>query len=295
MSAMILLLLVSAALALCALGLLRKGRQQAASEGVLERLGQAEQEQAPNSHRYWLAIEKMFYRAGLEMSPQKLRHFILVWLGLVVIGGLFAGALGVGAMLIGPLLLLRAVLSWRYRKRVARMVQQLAPMLDQVNRSLQTGRTLGDALLVAIEQAPDPLKSAMAKVSLNVQVGMPLAEAVEEVAELYEQEELRILALGLKVNDRYGGSAAELLNNLISVIHEREQAARQLKAMTGETRITAIVLALLPAAVAGYILAINPEYILSMWQESSGRIALLAAFVLQASGCYMLWRMMKSI
>jgi hypothetical protein len=52
-----------------------------------------------------------------------------------------------------------------------------------------------------------------------------------------------LFALGLKVNHRYGGNASELLENLIKMIREREQAARQLSAMTGETRITAVVLA----------------------------------------------------
>ena len=278
-----------------AVWLLLKGRHQAHNEMVLERLGHAEQEQVDQPNRYWLGIEKMFWRAGFEMSMHKLRRFIWVWLALLVVGWLWGGLLGVILMLILPPVILRMVLGWRYRKRLARMVQQLAPMLDQINRSLQTGRTLGDAVIAAIEQAPEPLKGAMSKVALNVQVGMPLADAVQEVADLYEQQEMRILALGLKVNDKYGGSATELLSNLITVIHEREQAARQLKAMTGETRVTAIVLALLPAFVAGYILAINPTYILSMWVDSSGRIALIAAFAFQAAGCFMLWRLMKSI
>lgn len=295
MKLVILLSLISLCLAFGAFSLFFKGRKQAQNEEVLERLGQASEKTEVRSSWYWRSIEKMFVRAGFEMSSSRLRTFTLVWLSLLILGWLFAGAVGLLVMLIAPPLVLRMVLSWRYHKRLARMVQQLAPMLDQVNRSLQTGRTLGDAVLTGIDQSSDPLKSAMSKVALNVQIGMPLADAVHEVAELYEQQELRILALGLKVNDRYGGSATDLLTNLITVIHEREQAARQLKAMTGETRMTAIVLAVLPAAVAGYILAINPDYLTSMWSDSSGQIALAAAFAFQAVGCFLLWRMIKSI
>jgi tight adherence protein B len=65
--------------------------------------------------------------------------------------------------------------------------------------------------------------------------------------------------------------------------------------MTGETRITAVVLALLPVTVAGYFLLTNPTYLLSMWHDSSGQMMLASAFGLQVIGCLALWRMMRSL
>ncbi|MNC58485.1 hypothetical protein D3C75_1082140 [compost metagenome] len=79
------------------------------------------------------------------------------------------------------------------------------------------------------------------------------------------------------------------------MIREREQAARQLRAMTGETRITALVLALLPVSVAAYFLATNPTYLQSMWRDSSGQMMLVSAFALQVVGCFALWRMMRTL
>ncbi|MNT50984.1 hypothetical protein D3C72_1879270 [compost metagenome] len=128
-----------------------------------------------------------------------------------------------------------------------------------------------------------------------MQLGVGLAEATSDFAELYEKDELRLFALGLKVNHRYGGNASELLENLIKMIREREQAARQLRAMTGETRITALVLALLPVSVAAYFLATNPTYLQSMWRDSSGQMMLVSAFALQVVGCFALWRMMRTL
>ncbi|WP_236471447.1 type II secretion system F family protein, partial [Pseudomonas syringae] len=114
-------------------------------------------------------------------------------------------------------------------------------------------------------------------------------------AELYERDEFHLFALGLRVNHRYGGNASELMENLIKLIRDREQAGRQLRAMTGETRMTAIVLGLLPVSMAGYFLAVNPDYLLQMWSDDSGRIMLSMAFGLQMLGCLMLWRMLRSI
>jgi tight adherence protein B len=79
------------------------------------------------------------------------------------------------------------------------------------------------------------------------------------------------------------------------MIREREQAARQLSAMTGETRITAVVLALLPVALAGYFLVSNPKYLLAMWNDGSGQMMLMSALGLQVFGCLALWRMLRSL
>ncbi|GAO94619.1 hypothetical protein PSA5_17900 [Pseudomonas syringae pv. actinidiae] len=135
----------------------------------------------------------------------------------------------------------------------------------------------------------------MSRIELNVQLGVSLPDAVRDFAELYERDEFHLFALGLRVNHRYGGNASELMENLIKLIRDREQAGRQLRAMTGETRMTAIVLGLLPVSMAGYFLAVNPDYLLHMWNDGSGQIMLSMAFGLQVLGCLMLWRMLRSI
>ena len=197
--------------------------------------------------------------------------------------------------LILPPLLLRVYIAWRYQRRVQRMVEQLPQLLDHSVRSLKSGRTLADAVLGAIDSTEAPLKQAMSRIQRNVQMGVSLPESVSDFAEFYERDEFRLFALGLKVNHRYGGNASELLENLIKMIREREQGARQLKAMTGETRMTAYVLAGLPIVMVGYFLMVNPGYLMSMWNDGTGRHLLLAAVALDITGTFVMWRMLRSI
>ena len=171
---------------------------------------------------------------------------------------------------------------------------QPAAIEQRLDQPLQP-RYVADAVLGAIEASREPLHGAMQRVRRNVQMGIGLDDAMQDLAELYDQDELRLFALGLRINHRYGGNASELLENLIKLIREREQGARQLRAMTGETRMTAIVLGLLPVGMAGYFLISNPRYLLAMWNDSSGQFMLLGAFGLQVFGCLALWRMLRSI
>ncbi len=270
------------------------GLRRTGDKRVLERLGQG-QAPAPSERPLMLWLERWFLRAGLGRPNDRIGIFLAVWALLVLLGTLAGDWFGVLLALILPPVCLRLYVSWRYRRRVQRMIQQLPSMLDYTVRSLKSGRTLADAVLGAMEASSNPLREAMARVERNVRLGVGLDEAVEDFAELYERDEFRLFALGLRINQRFGGNASELLENLIKLIREREQAARQLAAMTGETRMTAIVLAGLPAVVAGYFLVTNPSYLTKMWYDPSGQYMLMAAIGLQVVGCVALWRMMRSI
>ena len=288
------LLLICILLISLSVWLFQRGLRQAGTDRVLERLSDGQPvPQEPNGS--WVALERMFQRAGLGKPTDRLGLWLSGWALGMLLGYLLAGGLGLLAMLILPPLLLRVYIAWRYQRRVQRMVEQLPQLLDHSVRSLKSGRTLADAVLGAIDSTEAPLKQAMSRIQRNVQMGVSLPESVSDFAEFYERDEFRLFALGLKVNHRYGGNASELLENLIKMIREREQGARQLKAMTGETRMTAYVLAGLPIAMVGYFLMVNPGYLMSMWNDGTGRHLLLAAVALDITGTFVMWRMLRRI
>ncbi len=294
MLAPILLALMSLAMLLLGLQLMRRGVRQAQTDRVLERLAHG-QPDSPENNPVLTSLERTFMRAGLGKPTERLGLWLTLWALGAVLGLLAFEWLGLLVMLLTPPLVLRFYISMRYQRRLRRMIEQLPQLLDHAVRSLKSGRTLADAVLGAIDASEDPLQTAMGRIKRNVLLGVSLPEAAHDFAELYEQDELRLFALGLKVNHRYGGNASDLLENLIKMIRERDQGARQLRAMTGETRVTAVVLALLPVSVAGYFLLTNPTYLVGMWADGSGQLLLIGAFSMQIIGCVALWRMLRSI
>ncbi|WP_426134724.1 type II secretion system F family protein [Pseudomonas sp. PWP3-1b2] len=272
----------------------QNGLRRAQTERVLGRLAEG-QPQLIEEAGQWSAVERMFLRAGLGTPSDKLGVWLAVWVFGAGLGALVAGWLGLLAMLLLPPLLLRLYIAWRYQRRIKRMIEQLPQLLDHTVRSLKAGRTLADAVLGGIEVMQEPLKQAMGRIKRNVQLGVSLPESANDFAEFYERDEFRLFALGLKVNHRYGGNASELLENLIKMIREREQAARHLRALTGETRVTAYVLTALPISMVGYFLAVNPSYLMTMWNDGTGRMLLFVALGMQVLGCLALWRMFRSV
>lgn len=288
-----LLLTLAPALLGAAVLLLRQVRYKRGEERALRRLGRAWQAQSGATRRDWL--EPMLQRAGLGAAEWPVRRILLLWLGLALLAALMIGWQVALLLLLGLPLAGYLYLGWRARRRMRQLIEQLPGLLDASVRSLKAGRTLSDAVLGGIEGTREPLHSTLSKVRRSVQLGVPLDDALSELAELYDQDVLRLFALGLRINQRHGGNASELMENLIRMIREREQGIRQLKAMTGETRVTAWVLGALPLFMVGYFLVVNPAYLMQLWHDTSGQMMLLLAFALQTLGCVVLWRMMRSL
>ena len=274
--------------------LFHRALNKGVSDRILARLTLGQVEKAPTRPAL-AAIDRAFLRAGLGRPTERLPLALTIWLLVILMGYALYDIVGLVLGLVLPVIILRFYVGLRYQRRMQRMIAQLPQLLDHTVRSLKSGRTLGDAVLNSIEATDAPLSQAMGRIKRNVQLGITLPDAVQDFAELYERDEFQLFALGLRVNHRYGGNASELLENLIRLIREREQAARQLRAMTGETRMTAVVLALLPVGMVGYFLVVNPSYLMHMWNDQAGWKMLMVAFAMQTMGCLALWRMLRSI
>ncbi|WP_455807461.1 type II secretion system F family protein [Pseudomonas fluorescens] len=290
----IILIVVCLTLLGLSIRLFLQGLRKTATEKVLNRLA-AGQPQLAAEKPVWVGLERMFLRAGLGRPTERFGLWLSLWALAMALGYFLADWVGLLLMIFLPPLALRLYIAVLYQRRVKRMIEQLPQLLDHTVRSLKSGRTLSDAVMGGIEASEDPLKKAMGRVQRNVQLGVNLPDAVSDFAELYEQDELRMFALGLKVNHRYGGNASELLENLIKLIRERDQGARQLRALTGETRMTAWVLGSLPLLLVSYFMLTNPGYMLGMWNDASGQHMLISAAVLQVFGSLALWRMLRSV
>lgn len=233
-------------------------------------------------------------RAGLEVN----RKTTMAIFGPTVAAFLMGVPVwGMRALLL-PIVLVVGIqiyLEHRSRLRKEMMLAQLPGFVDHVIRGLGTGRTVENTVLLAAQQCRPPLRDILERVRVDVELGAQLADELQEVARVHRLRELQLLALAVHVNQRFGGSARELLQSIVTMIQQRDQAQRELRALTGETRLSAWVLGLLPVSVAAYMMAMNPDYLNVMWLDAGGRKVLLTALGMQIAGAVLLWRMVRSI
>lgn len=288
------LIWISLLLFACGALLLLRARRKAATEEVLERLNQDVSSGKTSLVRIsWL--RRQLLQAGIDLSRGQLLALLFFAMAVVLLVSLLAGMRILIFLVLVLLILLPLMLRWRYHQYVGKMISLLPEFLDHVVRSLKSGRSLGDAMLLAIDRSQPPLRDALNVCKRGISLGLPLADVFDDFAQLYDRRELQMLATSIKVNQRYGGNVSHLMENLIGLIRDQERATAQLRAMTGETRFSAWVLGSMPLLIGGYIFVANPDFFLGLWNHETGRILVYSAVLLQITGITLLWRMMVSI
>ena len=234
------------------------------------------------------------WRTGSDAEPATVFKMLLIIGTLIPVTLLIFGWFG-GGLLLGLLFAFAyGVLRQQAARRRAKIVEQLPAFLEAGLRVLQAGSTLEESLANAAADSPEPLRPLFQSVTRQVRLGAPLDQVLSEAAEIHQIRDIKVIALAASINRKYGGSLRNVFRSLIAAIRSRDSAARELRALTAETRFSAVVLAVIPALLVVYIYFQNRLYYAQMWESAGGRAVLILAVTLQVIGVVIIYRMMNA-
>jgi tight adherence protein B len=96
------------------------------------------------------------------------------------------------------------------------------------------------------------------------------------------------VAQAIAIHREVGGNLAEVLDAVGHTIRERNQIRRQVKALSAEGKLSAIVLGALPFVIVGFISLTNPDYLAKFTESVVGYGMLAAVVVLMLMGGFWL-------
>jgi tight adherence protein B len=235
-------------------------------------------------------------RAGLAVRPAE----YVVIAAAVAICGLAAGlTLGgpAGAIVLGVPALLgpRIYLQMATNRRRAAFSDQLEGTLQMIASSLRAGYGLMQAITAAAGESPSPTAEELDRVVVEERLGRPLVEALKAMAARMDDDDLRWVVEAIEIQQDVGGNLAEVLDTVTATIRDRNQIRKQVKALSAEGRMSAIILIGLPFGLAGVISMTSPDYIGELTSSMLGRVMLGAGFVLMAAGAAWIRRIIKVV
>ena len=211
-----------------------------------------------------------FYAAGLVT--------VTVVGGLV--GKFFGAAIAAIAFGLGP----PAVLNFLGARRRARFTSQLPDVLRLMASSLRSGFSLLQAADAAANQMEDPMGKELRRVLVEARLGRPLEVALDDSAKRAQSPDYDWAVMAIGIQREVGGNLAELLSTVAETMVSRERLRQEIKTLTAEGRISAIVLAVLPFVIGAAVYVLNPGYLDPLLHRTSGQIALLVAIVFGIGG-----------
>jgi tight adherence protein B len=165
--------------------------------------------------------------------------------------------------------------------------------LDMISQSLQAGMGLTQAMVYVAKEVPDPMGTEFSVFIEEVNLGLPLADALRKFEERMNLPEVRLFNTSLMVQREVGGSLAELLTKLADIIRDRFRIERLIKSLTAQNRVSAWTVCSVPPFLALFMFTREPEMMNKMMQAPTGRGMLAAALVLEICGILVFRKIIK--
>ncbi len=166
------------------------------------------------------------------------------------LGLLAASAAGSAALFLVPVAiappLVWGIVHWRAERQRRLFGEQLADHLSVVGGSLRVGHSFPAALAAALDEAPEPARGEFARAMADERLGRPLEDALESVARRMNNREVEHVALLAKLQREAGSDAAEMVDQVVTTVRERQELRRTVRTLTAQGRLSQWILSLLP-------------------------------------------------
>ncbi len=176
----------------------------------------------------------------------------------VVLGGLLA--------VLGPHLWLNLKAS----KRQSAFTERMPDSLQLIASGLASGYSLPQALDSVVREGQEPVAGEFGRALAEARLGVPVETSLDAVARRMDSDDFRWVVMAIRVQREVGGNLGEVLQTVCHTMRDRASLRRQVKALSAEGRMSAVVLVLLPVFVGLSMAWGSPKFFAPMYQTTVG-------------------------
>ncbi|CAA9478468.1 MAG: Flp pilus assembly protein TadB [uncultured Sphingomonadaceae bacterium] len=218
--------------------------------------------------------------SGLALAIALLLAFRGAPFPLALMFGLFVG-LGLPHFAIGVLI----------KRRIAKFTAKFPDAIELMVRGLRSGLPITETLGIVVSEIPGPVSVEFKQVVDQMRIGRTMDVALQESADRLGTPEFQFFCITLAIQRETGGNLAETLSNLAEVLRKRAQMKLKIKAMSSESKASAIIIGALPFVVFGLIWAINPAYMGGFFTDERLMIAGGGGLIWMSIGVFIMAKM----
>ena len=252
-------------------------------EGIANGLGRLQQGKR---------IELMMQQADWPIRGTEFEAILLLWgglVGLVTFLVTLKGAMFFVGAFVG-ILMGFALLGMRIRRRRKKFTNQLGDMLTMVANALRAGFSFMQAFELISREMDAPMGREVQLVVNEVNLGNTLESALDNMQRRVASPDFELVVTAVLIQRQVGGDLASILDTISETIAERVRMRREVMALTAQGRASAMVVGLVPVALAGAMSIFNPNYLKPLIETDMGRMFVLGAIILELIGILIIRR-----
>jgi tight adherence protein B len=210
----------------------------------------------------------------------------------LVAGGPGLAGVVLAALGAGPALAVRT----RSGRADTRIEQALPVALEAVARSLRSGASLRQAVEEAGRASSGggrALAAELARAAAEAAQGASLVASLEAVAVRRPLPGVRLGVAALCLGAETGGAQARAVDGVAATVRERLAVAAELRALSSQARISALVIGLAPVGFGAFAAATDPRTAQFMLHTPAGLALLVCGLILDALGWLWMQRLAR--
>lgn len=210
-------------------------------------------------------------------------HPLLIPVGMGLLGLLMWGPVG-GIVGVAVALLVRRLGSLRSRRALSGVRdEQLAEAVGALTSAVRAGLSLPQAFSYAAAEAEPPIRDGLEDLVAAIDAGTPVAEAITAWAGGIGTDDARLLASVLELHRRSGGDLPVVLDQVAATIRDRVAAAREVRALTAQARLSGTILGVLPIGFFAFLWVTSRSDIEGALATTAGLASVAVGLILEVT------------
>jgi len=231
-------------------------------------------------------LKLLFEQADTSMTVSR---FVTSCAVLAAVGLVAGAVLRIHLALLPAVAAMMGALPWvwlllRRRRRLKAFAVQLPAALDMLSRSLRAGQSLASGFNAIAQEMSAPISLEFGRVFEEQNLGISLDESLNGMGERVPNLDLKFFCTAVILQRQTGGDLAEILDKIGYLVRQRFAIWGQVQALTGEGRLSGIVLLALPLLLFAVMYQLNPDYVMLLFTDPLGKKMLAIAVFLQIIG-----------
>lgn len=190
-------------------------------------------------------------------------------------------------------LTMRMSLSVMIRRRRAAFADQLPDLLQLIASALQSGFSLQQAVDAVVHENAQPAVGEFSRALAEVKLGADLDDCLDMIATRMDSADLHWTVMAIRIQRGIGGNLAEVLTTIVGTIRERGFLRRQVRSLSAEGRLSAVILVALPILVGAWLFLTDRTYMRTLYTTPMGLLLFIGAIALLVIGTFWMRRMIR--
>ncbi|MBI1373309.1 MAG: hypothetical protein GC159_11315 [Phycisphaera sp.] len=185
------------------------------------------------------------------------------------------------------------VINHLEESRLRTLDEQIVDGITTLASGVRAGLNLVQSMQLLVRNGHGPIRQEFQQLMREYELGIDLSLAMQNAANRIGSSYYRLMFTAVQAHRDRGGDMGQSLDRIAEAIREIQRLEGKLKALTAQGRAQALFMSLMPFVIFFVLYLIDPTGASRLITEPMGRLLLLVAIVMIATGGMWIRRIMQ--